>query len=123
VGLIAGYCMERLGVCPLKLIVHHSIDTERSIPDKASVHNVPLDDTLMVAADDFLLPELALALALGLVPDALLEALLATVICPEISENKNEEQVCGEPVSMTVHGRDYGGGLDEHVHCWKVGKE
>ena len=115
--------MERLGVCPLRLVVHHSIDTERSIPAKARVHNVPLDDTLMVAADDFLLPVLALALALGPALEALLEELLATVICPEISENKNEEQVCGEPVSMIKHGRDYGGGLDEHVHCWKVGKE
>ena len=113
--------MERLGVCPLKLVVHHSIDTEKSIPAKTRVHNVPLDDTLMVVADDFLLPELALALALGPAPDVLLEALLATVICPEISENKNEEQVCGEPVFMI--GRHYGGGLDEHVHCWKVGKE
>jgi hypothetical protein len=56
--------------------------------------------------------------------DELLEALLATVICPEISENKNKERVCGgEPISMTVHGRDQGGGLDEYLHCWKVGKE
>jgi hypothetical protein len=39
-------------------------------------------------ADDFLLPALALALALGPAPDALLE-LLATVSCPEISENEN----------------------------------
>jgi hypothetical protein len=39
--------------------------------------------------------------------DELLEALLATVICPEISENKNKERVCGgEPISWTVHGRD-----------------
>jgi hypothetical protein len=82
---------------------------------------VPLEDTLMVA-DDFLLPALALALAPGPAPDALLE-LLATVSCPEISENKNKEWACGEPISMTVHGRDYVGGLDEHLHCWKVGKE
>jgi hypothetical protein len=79
--------MERLGVRPLKLIVHHSINTERRIPAKRRVHNVPLDDTLMVVADDFLLPVLALALALGPAPDALLE-LLATVSCPEISENE-----------------------------------
>ena len=115
--------MERLGVCPLKLVVHHSIDTDRSIPAKARAHKVPLDDTLMVTADDFLLPALALALALGPALEALLEELLATVIGPEISENKNEEQVCGEPASMTAHRRNYGGGLDEHVHCRKVGKE
>jgi len=76
--------MKRLGVSPLKLIVHHSIDTERSIPAKRRVHNVPLDDTLIEVADD-LLPSLALALALGPALDALL-ALLATVSCPEISE-------------------------------------
>ena len=113
--------MKRLGVSPLKLKVHHSINTERSIPAKRTVHNVPLDDTLMVVADDFLLPVLALALALGTAPDELLE-LLATVSCPEISENKNKNRVFGEPISI-VHGRDYGGGLDEHLHCWKVGKE
>jgi hypothetical protein len=79
----------------------------------------------MVVADDFLLHALALALARGPAPDALLEELLATVSCPEISENKNKERVCGEPISMTVHGRDYGGhgGLIEHLQCWKLGKE
>jgi hypothetical protein len=97
VELIAGYCMERLGVCPLKLIVRHSIDTERSIPARTRVHNVPLDDTLMVAADDFLLPELALALALGPADALLLEELLATVICPEISDNKNGYVVSPSP--------------------------
>jgi hypothetical protein len=97
--------MERLGVRPLRLIVHHSINTERRIPAKRRVHNVPLDDTLMVVADDFLFPVLALALALGPALDELLE-LLATVSCPEISENKNKERVCGELISMTMHGRD-----------------
>lgn len=50
---------------------------------------MPLDDALTVVADDFLLPELAPEL--GPVPEALLEplVLLATVSCPEISENKN----------------------------------
>jgi hypothetical protein len=94
---------------------------EASPPKGESTINVPSDDTLMVVADDFLSPVLELELALGLAPDALLEVLLATVSCPEISENK--ERVCGEPISMTVHGRDYGGGLDEHLHCWNVGKE
>ena len=41
-------------------------------------------------ADDVFLPELALALALGPALDTLLEELLATVSCPEISENKNK---------------------------------
>jgi hypothetical protein len=122
VGLIGGYCIERPGVRPLELIVHHSINAERTIPAKRRVHNVPPDDTLMVVADDFLLPVLELELALGLEPDALLEVLLETVSCPEISENKNKEPICGELISMTVCGRDYGG-LDEHLHCWKVGRE
>jgi hypothetical protein len=43
----------------------------------------------MVVADDFVSPALALVLALGPALDALLE-LLATVSCPEISENKNK---------------------------------
>ena len=120
--LIRGCCIERLGVRPLKLIVHHSINAERSVPIQRRVRNVPLDDTLMVVADD-LLPALALELALGPALDALLEVLLATVSCPEISANKNKGRVCGKPISMTVHGREYGGGLDEHLHCWKLGKE
>jgi len=79
-ALIGGYCMKRLGVSPFKLIVHHSTNTERSIPAKRRVHNVPLDDTLIEVADDCLFPALALALALalGLALDALLE-LLVTV--------------------------------------------
>jgi hypothetical protein len=99
--------MKRLGVSPLKLIVHHSINTERIIPAKRRVHNVPLDNTLIEGADDCLFPALALALALGPALDVLLE-LLATVSCPEISENKNKEWVCGhgEPISMTAHGQD-----------------
>ena len=61
--------MERLGVHPLRLIVRHSINRERSIP----ATNVPLDGTLMVLANDFLLPALTLVLALGPAPDAPLE--------------------------------------------------
>jgi len=60
----------------------------------------------MVVADDFLSPAFALALALGPALDELLEELLTTVSCPEISENNNKEQVCSEPISMTVHVRD-----------------
>ena len=70
------------------------------------VHNVPLDDTLTVVADDFLSLALEPLLELGLAPDALLEELPATVISPEISENKNKERVCGEPISTTAHGQD-----------------
>ena len=65
----------------MKLVVHHSTNTERSTPAKRGFHNVPLDDTLMVVVDDFfkLLPALALALALRPAPDELPEELLATV--------------------------------------------
>src|ERR1700733_9520069 len=37
-------CTERLGVRPLKLIVHHCINTESSIPAKTRVHNILLDE-------------------------------------------------------------------------------
>jgi hypothetical protein len=67
----------------VQIIVHHSVNTERSIPARRRVHNVPLDDTLTVVADDFLSPALEPLLEL-----ALLEELPATVISPEISENK-----------------------------------
>ena len=83
-------------------MVHHNINTERSIPARRRVHSVPLDDTLTVVADDFLLPELVPEL--GPAPAALLE-LPAAVTCPDISENKNKERACGEPISMTAHGR------------------
>jgi hypothetical protein len=89
--------MKRLGVRPLKLIVHNNVSAGRRIPAKRKVHSVPLDDTLMVLADDFLLPALALELALG-APDELLEELL--VSCPEISK-KDKERVCGELIFMT----------------------
>ena len=79
--------MEQLGVRPSKLKVRHSIDTERSAPARRSVHNVPLDDTLMLVADDLLAPLLALGPAVELP-----EELLLTVSCPEISENKNKER-------------------------------
>jgi hypothetical protein len=59
---LIGDSMKRLGVSQFKLIVHHSINTERSIPAKMRIHNVSLDDSLMVVADDFLLPTLAMAL-------------------------------------------------------------
>jgi len=62
-----------------------------------------LDNMLMVVADNFLLLVLVLALALRTVLDKLLE-ILATVSCPEISENKNKEWVCDETISMTVYG-------------------
>ena len=61
-------------------MVHHNINTERSIPARRRVHSVPLDDTLTVVADDFLLPELVPEL--GPAPAALLEELPEAVICP-----------------------------------------
>jgi hypothetical protein len=64
--------------------VHHSNNPERSIPAESRVHQVPLDDTLMATADDFLLLELVppVELELEAEPDA--EGVLETVICPEI---------------------------------------
>ena len=64
-------------------LIVHSVNTERSMPAKRSVHHVPLDDTLMVVADDFLSPELVLELELGFAdsPD------------PEASENKTKEEI------------------------------
>jgi len=47
----------------LELIVYHNINTEKSIPAKRNVNHVPLDDTLIVVADDSVLPA----------PDALLD--------------------------------------------------
>ena len=85
-GLIVECRIERLGVCPLEFTVHHIVSTESSIPANRSVHNVPPDDTLTVAAEDFLLPALALELELGRAPEALLDELPAIVVCPEISE-------------------------------------
>ena len=73
----------------------------------------------MAAADDFILPVLALVLELGHAPDALLEELPATVISPEISE-KNGYVVSPSPDSSWPR---LGGGLDDHLHCWKMGKE
>lgn len=75
-------------VRPLDLIVHHSSNPERSIPAESIVHKVPLNDTLMVAADDFLLLELVAELGLGLEAGVVLEVLPTAVICPEISEKR-----------------------------------
>ena len=92
-ALIRGYCRERVGLCPLKLIVHHSINTERSIPAKRKVRSILLDNTLMVVTDDCLSHALASTQALGPAPDAVPELFLATVSCPAISEYKNNERV------------------------------
>ena len=69
-------------VRPLKPIVHHSINPGMSIPAESRAHYVPLDDTLMVVTDDFLLTSLVLDLVLRLAPDTVLDpgALLETVI-------------------------------------------
>ena len=85
VGLKGRACATHWGILygttRSSFIDHHSINTERSIPSNRRVNNVPLDDTLMVLADDFLSSALALALALGPVSDALLKELLAAVSC------------------------------------------
>ena len=57
---------------------------------------VPLEDTLMIAEDDFLLPALALVLELGRAPEPLLDELPAIGVCPEISE-KNENVASPSP--------------------------
>jgi hypothetical protein len=82
-------------VRPLDLIVHHSINPEKSIPAESKVHQAPLDNTLTLVAEDLLSPAPVLELLLGLepVPEPVLElfveldpvALLVAVTCPEIS--------------------------------------
>ena len=76
---------------PFEPTVHRS-NPEQTIPAESSVHQVPLDNTLMATADDFLLLEPVLAVELELGPELVDVAL--TVSCPEISEGKN---VCSEP--------------------------
>lgn len=71
--------------------IHQNASPERSITAESIVHQVPRD-TVTLAADDFLLPEVAVvvgveaALEEPLVPAA--EALPATVTCPAISAKK-----------------------------------
>jgi len=59
----------------------HCSPPERTIPAESRVHHVPLDDTLMVVTDDFLLTAPVLKLVLRPAPDAAFdpEALLAAV--------------------------------------------
>ena len=76
-------------------------NTERTIPAESSVHQVPLDITLMVTADDFLLFELVLAVELKL--GAELDDVELTVSCPEISE---EKRACSEPYFTTECDQD-----------------
>ena len=51
--------MER--VRPFEPTVHHSSNPEKTIPAESSIHQIPLDNTLMTTADDFLLFEPVLA--------------------------------------------------------------
>jgi hypothetical protein len=87
-------------VRPLDLIVHHSSTPERSIPAETRIHQVPPDDALMVAADDFLSPApvLGLLFALELVPGPFVVpdtvAFPAAVTCSAISA---KETVRDEP--------------------------
>ena len=53
-------------VRPLELTVHHSSNPESSITAKVRAHQVPLDDTLMATADDFLILVLVLPVELEL---------------------------------------------------------
>ena len=73
-------------VRPLDPTVHQSSSPKRTTPAKSSVHKVPLDNTLMVTAVDFLLLELVLAVELEL--GAELDGVALTVSCPEISIQK-----------------------------------
>ena len=70
-------------VRPLDPTDHHSSSPKRTTHAESGVHKVPLDNTLMVTADDFLLFELVLAVELEL--EAELDGVALTVICPEIS--------------------------------------
>ena len=73
---------------PLEPTFYHSSNPERSITAESRVHQVPLDDTLMATADDFLLLVLVLPVELELEAEPVAEALQETVICPEICKKK-----------------------------------
>ncbi len=92
------------GVRPLEPIVHRSINAERSIPAKRNVDHVPLGDTPIVAANNFVLLAPVLVLKLGLAPDVLLdpEEFPASVSCPEITESKEKGRILDyEPLYTT----------------------
>jgi hypothetical protein len=72
----------------LEPAVHNSSNPERSITAGSRVHQVPLDDTLMATADDFLLLVLVLPVELELEAEPVAEGLQETVICPEICKKK-----------------------------------
>ena len=79
---------------------------QREVSPPKAVHQIPLDDALIVTADDFLLLALVLAPELGLepldVPDP--DALPVTVTCPAIS-GKKETRKYDKPIFTTVHGQ------------------
>ena len=80
-------------VRPLELTdCYHSSNLEKTIPAESSVHQIPLDNTLMATADDFFLFVLVLAVELGLGAELDDEAL--AVSSPEISEH-----ICISPIS------------------------
>ena len=87
-------------VRPLDPTVHHRNNPKKSIPAKSRVHQVPLDDTLMVTTDDFLLLELVSPVELELEAELVPEGLPETVTRPETSEKR----VHNEPISR--HGQD-----------------
>jgi len=75
VGLIGDYSgdTKRNGSSSIGTYCPYSTNTERNIPIKRSVHHVPLDDTMIVVADDPVLPAPVLVLKLGLTPDVLFD--------------------------------------------------
>ena len=70
----------------MELTIHHSSNPERSIPAESRLHQVPLDVTLIVAADSFSLFVLVPVVELEpkAVPDP--EALLAIVSTTEYGQ-------------------------------------
>ena len=89
-------------VRPLDPTVHHRNNPKKSIPAKSRVHQVPLDDTLIATADDFLLLELVSPVELELEAELVAEGLPETVTCPETSERR----IHNEPHFTTDYGQD-----------------
>jgi hypothetical protein len=90
-------------VRPLDPTVHHRNNPKKSIPAKSRVHQVPLDDTLIATADDFLLLELVSPVELELEAELVAEGLPETVTCPETSEKRvHNEPISRQSMAKTV---------------------
>ena len=72
----------------LEPTVHHSSNPGEKHSAESKVHQVPLKDTLMATADDFLLLVLVLPVELELEAEPVAEGLQETEICPEICKKK-----------------------------------